>query len=176
VVINRKLTWNDNQNDWNEQVTDAKDLTTAWAPLGQSIQSTINGTVVSGKVNTEFNISTSRPLKIMIMLVEDGIVSTQSNYYNATAGSPLMGMGQPIANYVQQNVLRQVATDIYGDAIPANATVKNNIYEKTFSFNVTGYDVSKCYIVSSILYENGSSWQGAINSQIVKAGQTQNFD
>jgi hypothetical protein len=176
VYINRTLPWTDNQSNWNETVTEAANLTANWAPLGLSIQSNISGNTISGTVKTEFNVNTSRALKIVIMLVEDGVVLSQSNYYNATAGSPLQGLGQLITNYSHNNVLRQFSTDLLGDAIPANQVFKNNIYDKAFSFNVPGVDINKCYIVASVLYDNHPTWKGSLNTQIVKAGQAQNFD
>jgi hypothetical protein len=176
VYINRTLPWTDNQSNWNETVTDATHLTNNWAPLGLSIQSNVSGNTISGTVKTEFNVNTSRALKIIIMLVEDGVVLSQSNYYNTTSGSPLQGLGQPIANYSHNNILRQFSTDLLGDAIPANQVSKNNIYNKAFSFNASGIDVNKCYIVASVVYDNHPLWKGSLNTQIVKAGQTQNFD
>jgi thiol-disulfide isomerase/thioredoxin len=170
AIVNRNFAWNETSS----QVTDQ---TNKWAPLGLAIQSTVSGTTISGKVQTQFNVNSDFPMKVVVLLIEDGKVLAQTNYYNTTAGNPLFGLGNPIANYIHNHVLRAAATNVFGDAIPAAAMVKNNIYETTFSFNAAAYDITKCYIVATTVYEDGiSGRKGALNTQIVKAGQTQNFD
>jgi thiol-disulfide isomerase/thioredoxin len=170
AIVNRNFAWSETPS----QVTDQ---TNKWAPLGLAIQSTVAGTTISGKVQTQFNVNSDFPMKVVVMLIEDGKVLAQTNYYNATAGSPFFGLGNPIPNYVHNHVLRAASTNIFGDAIPAAAMVKGNIHETTFSFNAAAYDITKCYVVATTVYEDGiSGRKGSLNAQIVKAGQTQNFD
>lgn len=170
ALVNRKY-------EWNEQATVLTNETTKWAPLGLAIESTIAGSNISGKVKTEFDVTTSLPLVVCIMLVEDGIVYPQTSYYNTTAGSPFFGMGNPINSYVHNHTLRKFSTGLFGDAIPAASQVKGSIYEKTFSFDATGYNLAKCSIVAYVGYADGlANRSGALNAQIVKAGLSQVFD
>lgn len=169
-MVNRKY-------EWNEQASVLTGETNKWSPLGLSIESNIAGSTISGKVKTEFDVTTSLPLVVCIMLVEDGIVVPQTSYYNATAGSPFFGMGNPINSYVHNHTLRKFSTGIFGDAIPAASQVKGTVYEKTFSFDATGYNTAKCSIVAFVGYGEGLPTRaGALNVQTVKAGLSQAFD
>ncbi len=170
AMVNRKY-------QWNEQASVLNAETTKWAPLGLAIESSVAGNNITGKVKTEFNVTTTLGMTVCVMLVEDGIVYPQRNYYNGTSGSPFFGLGDPISGYVHNHTLRKFSTDIFGDDIPTAAQVKNNIYEKTFSFDATGYNLSKCSIIAFVGYANGiPNRSGLLNAQIVKAGLNQNFD
>lgn len=170
AMVNRKY-------EWNEQASVLTGETNKWSPLGLAIESNITGSTISGKVKTEFDVTTSLPLVVCIMLVEDGIIYPQTSYYNATSGSPFFGMGNPINNYVHNHTLRKFSTGIFGDAIPAASQVKGTVYEKTFSFDATGYNTAKCSIVAFVGYGEGlANRAGALNVQIVKAGLNQAFD
>jgi thiol-disulfide isomerase/thioredoxin len=169
AVINRKYQWNENAGVLNAE-------TTKWAPLGLSIESAIAGSAVTGKVKTEFNVNTDYGMTVTVMLIEDGKVLAQTNYYNATSGSPFFGQGNPIPNYVHNHTLRLASTNIFGDAVPVAAQTKGNIHETSFSFNAAAYDVTKCSIVALVAYADASGRQGVLNVQEVKAGQNQAFD
>jgi thiol-disulfide isomerase/thioredoxin len=169
AIINRNITWNENTSVLTGEAS-------KWAPLGLSIESSIAGNVVSGKVKTKFNVTTSVPLTITIMLTEDGKILAQRNYMNADPG-PFFGLGDPIVNYVHNHILRMAATDIFGDAIPSASVIKDNIYEKTYSFNTSGYDLTKCDVVAVVSYADGLPYRkGALNVQKVRAGSVKAFD
>jgi thiol-disulfide isomerase/thioredoxin len=169
AIVNRSTTWNENS-------ATLDPLTTKWAILGLAIESNVTGTTISGKVKTEYNVTTNLPMTITVMLLEDGKVLPQRNYYNATSGSPYFGLGDPIPNYVHNNILRAASTDIFGDNMPATGQVKGNIVEKTFSFNATGYDVARCKILAIVSWADGGGNKGVINAQVVRAGQNKAFD
>ncbi len=170
AVVNRNFTWNENATQITNELP-------KWAPVGLAIESAVAGNNISGKVQTQFNMtSTSVPISVAVMLIENGKVLAQTNYYNTTANSPFFGLGNPITNFVQNHVLRAASGSVFGVNVPQTAVVKNNIHETTFSFNATGYVISNCYIVAVASYGDGISRKGALNAQIVKAGQTQNFD
>lgn len=163
--------------EWNDVPSSLTNLTTRWAPVGLAIESAISGNTISGKVKVEYNVSTRYASNITIMLLEDGKVYPQTNYYNTTTGSPLFGMGNPIPNFVHDNILRIAATDIFGDDIPTSIQVKGAVYEKTFSFNATGYNLSKCKVLAFASWKDGIvGKKGVINAQVVKAGQNKNYD
>ncbi len=170
AIINRNFAWN----EVNSQITNELNK---WAPVGLAIESTVAGTSVNGKVKTQFNVSSTKiPVVIAIMLIEDGKVLAQTSYYNTTVGSPFFGLGNPITNYVQNQVLRNASTNIFGDAIPQTAVVKDNIHETTFSFNAAGFTIANCKIVAAVSYADGQARTGLLNAQVVQAGQTKNFD
>ncbi len=169
AIVNRKT-------EWNESASTINPLTTNWAILGLAIESSITGTTISGKVKTEYNVTTTLPMTVTIMLLEDGKVIPQVNYYNATAGSPHFGLGNPIPGYVHNNILRAASTDIFGDAIPPGDQIRGNVIQKTFSFDASSYDISKCKILAIVSWADGGGNKGVINAQVVKAGQNKAFD
>jgi thiol-disulfide isomerase/thioredoxin len=148
AMVNRKY-------EWNEQVSVLSAETVKWSPLGLAIESSISGSTISGKVKAEFDVTTSLPMVMGIMLLENGIVYPQTSYYNGTVGSPFFGLGNPINNYVHNHTLRKFSTNIFGDDIPASAQVKGNIYEKTFTFNAAGYDLTKCTVLAFVGFADG---------------------
>ena len=170
AMVNRKY-------EWNEQASVLTGETNKWSPLGLAIESSLTGSIITGKVKTEFDVTTSLPLVVCVMLVEDGIVYPQTSYYNGTSGSPFFGLGNPIANYVHNHTLRKFGTNIFGDAIPSASQVKGTVYEKPFTIDATGYNLSKCSIIAFVGYGEGlNNRAGALNAQIVKAGLNQSFD
>lgn len=169
AIVNRKT-------EWNESSATLNPLTTNWAILGLAIESSITGTTISGKVKTEYNVTTTLPMTITIMLLEDGKVIPQRNYYNATAGSPHFGLGDPIPGYVHNNILRAASTDIFGDALPPGEQIRGNIIQKTFSFDASGYDIGRCKILAIVSWADGGGNKGVINAQVVRAGLNKAFD
>jgi thiol-disulfide isomerase/thioredoxin len=170
AIVNRNFTWSENP-------TEITNKLTGWAPLGLSIESAINGTTITGKVKTQFNVTSSIQFNITIMLLENGLIYPQVNAYNNTVGSPFFGLGNPIPNYVHDHTLRVASTSIFGDAIPATAVVKDNINETPFTFNASPYNINNCEIVAVVSYaDNTPNRKGLANAQKVKAGQNKAFD
>lgn len=173
---------------WNEGTSVLNTELSKWAPLGLSVQSSVNGTSISGKVQVKYNVTTSIPMKIMIMLVEDELVYPQINYYDNPAMSPYYGP-TIIEDFVHTNVLRQIysADVVNGDDIPVNAQTKENVWTKNFTFGTTGKtgigttysieDISKAKIIAFVSYgDNAFKRVGTLNVQSAVVGTTQNFD
>jgi thiol-disulfide isomerase/thioredoxin len=173
AIMNRDVAWSEN----NALLTAVNPYLSRWAPLGIALESATSGTTVTGKAKIKFNVTSSTlPVNITIMLLENGKVLAQANAYNNTAGSPFQGLGNPIPNYVHNHILRQASTSVFGDVVPQTAVVKDAEYEKSFTFNTSGYDLTKCDIVAVASYADGYTKKGAINAQMVKVGQNKNYD
>jgi thiol-disulfide isomerase/thioredoxin len=171
TIVNKKF-------EWNGSSTAIVNETNKWAPLGLAIESSIAGNTISGKVKTEFNVTTDLPLTVTIMLVENNIVYPQTNYYNNTAGNPFFGQGNPIPGYQHKYVLRKISTDLFGDAIPSASQVKGTTYEKTYSFDATGYNLANCFVYATVGFSSSApaARKGVLNAQRVKAGDNQALD
>lgn len=167
---------------WDEKTATLNTALDRWAPLGLAVESAVSGTTISGKVKVKYNITTDVSMRIMVMLVEDKLVYNQTNYYTTYGANP-------IPNFVHTNTLRQIAsTDVtYGDLIPATATTKGNVWEKTFSFSTSGktgintdytINTANAKIVAFVQYSkiNTLGRQGAINVQFANVGDTKDFD
>lgn len=185
VLFNRKKQA-DNTYEWSESTADLNAALLASAPLGLSISSTSTSTTVSGTVGVKFNISTSKPFKIVVALVENGLVYPQTNYYSPGGYTPyLYGGADPVTDFVHNGVFRKCATDIYGDSIPAHTALKNNVWDFPFSINLTGKTSSgssytaiaaNCGIVAFVVDGATNSPKGVLNVQYAPVGVVKNFD
>ena len=178
AIVNRKGQWTENTADLNAEFN-------KWAPLGLAIESTIGATAITGKVKVKFNVTTEQPMKIVIAMVENGLIANQTNYYSPSGGATpyLYGGANPVIGFTHNNVLRKAATDIFGDAVPAASQVKNNIYELPFSIDLSGNTATgtftavpaNCAIVAYVL-DGSASKKGTYNVQYAAAGTVKNFD
>jgi hypothetical protein len=179
IILNRKSVWNE-QNS----VLDA--ALQKWAPLGLAINSTVNGTDITGSVKVKFNVTTEKAMKIVITMVENNLIYPQTNYYSPQYGATpyLYGGVSPVTDFHHNVVLRRTSTDLFGDAIPVSAQTKNNIYEVPFTMSLNGsvygggpYTAipANCAIIATVVDASESN-AGSYNSQYANAGATVNFD
>lgn len=179
AVVNRAGTWSENTSELNTELA-------KWAPLGLAIESSVSGTNIVGKAKVKFNVSTSKSMKIVVALVENGLVYPQTNYYSPSSGyTPyLYGGANPISNFTHNGVMRKTATDLFGDAIPAASQVKNNIYELPFTISTTGVTSAganftvvpaNCSIVAYVV-DGTTDKKGVYNVQSATVGTVKNFD
>jgi hypothetical protein len=160
-----------NRNDkWTEQTSALDQAETVRAPLGIGFETSVAGNIITVKAKVKFDVTTQVPLKVIVMLVEDGLVAAQTNYY-----APQYG-GNPITNYTHDHTLRTAATDIFGEAIPSASQVSGNTWEKTYTINATGYNIANCKVVGTVIFDAISGRKGSLNTQIVTVGQNKAFD
>jgi hypothetical protein len=188
AIFNRKKQ-SDGTYGWSEDQADLDLALTKWAPLGLAINSTVSGTNITGSVKVKFNVTTEKSMKLVIALVENGLVYPQTNYYSPQYGATpyLYGGVSPVPDFVHNGVLRKTSTDLFGDDIPVTAQTKNGTYELPFSIPVTGtvyggasYTAvpTKCAIVAFVV--DGSTGTttnaGVYNVQYAAVGSTKDFD
>lgn len=179
VITNRQTTWSENNADLDAALT-------APAPLGLAIQSSLSGTTISGTVSVKFDVTTSRPMKIVVALVENSLLYNQVNYYGPTGGATpyLYGGANPILNFSHNYVLRKTYTDVFGDAIPIATQVKGGVYSLPFAMTTSGvissgasYTVipANCSIVAFVI-DDTNVVRGVYNVQTAPVGTTKNYD
>ncbi|MCX6208952.1 MAG: Omp28-related outer membrane protein [Bacteroidetes bacterium] len=179
AIVNRSGTWSENASELNTALT-------KWAPLGLAIESSVSGTNITGKAKVKFNVTTNKSMKIIVALVENGLVFPQTNYYSPSSGyTPyLYGGANPISNFTHNGVMRRAATNLFGDAIPSTSQLKNNIYELAFTIPTTGVTSSganftvvpaNCSIVAYVV-DGTSNNKGVYNVQSATVGTVKNFD
>jgi Outer membrane protein Omp28 len=163
VVLNRDSKW-DNNTATLDQLAQKR------AALGVALETSVSGTTVNVKAKVKFDVTTSIPMKIVVLLVEDGLLYNQANYGH-------FGLPNPIPNFKHKNVLRLAATDIFGEVIPSTQVNKGNTWEKDYSFNAVGYNMSNLKVISFVVFDaNTQNRKGVLNAQIVNAGENKNFD
>ena len=179
AILNRAGTWGENNSELNTALSQ-------WAPLGLAINSTVSGTNVTGTVKVKYNVTTNRKMKIVIALVENGLVYPQTNYYSTGYGyTPyLYGGVSPVTNFVHNGVMRKAATDLFGDSINVAAQFKNNEYSLPFSISLSGptangttYNAvsANCSIVAFVI-DGTSDNNGVYNVQSAPVGTNKNYD
>lgn len=169
-ILNRRY-------EWSEEYSELDAALEKWAPLGISIESALNGSNITGTAKVKFNVSTVKPMKIVVALVENGLVYPQTNYYSPTYG------GDPIVDFVHNGVLRKTATDLFGDVVPLSSQTKNNIYELPFSIPMNGNTYSgtfnanpaNCAIIAFVM-DGSAAELGTYNVQYAPVGTTVGFD
>lgn len=134
--------------------------------------------VVEAKLMSENNIPST--YKLVVYVYQNGLIFPQTNYYVNTPGSPYYQMGNPIPDFVHDDVLEVSLTNIFGD--PVTATEAFEVYSKSFSAidlseyaysnAPNSYDSSRFGVAVYVVDENNN----AINAQHVKAGMSIDFE
>jgi Outer membrane protein Omp28 len=183
TIVNRKLTWQEDNATLNGEAG-------KWTCLGLAVNSSVSGNTISGTAQVKFNVTTTKPMKIIVALVESGLLASQHNYYSPSGGAtPYLYNGQnPIPNFEEKYCFRATSTNLFGDTIPVAQTFSNNVYSVPFTFSTSGvngngaaYTVNpaNCRIVAYVVDGSTTPWsssKGVINVQYAAVGATQNFD
>ena len=139
--------------------------------IGISIDSQMDGTIlaVNLRVVSEEDLSDH---KVIAYLVEDNLIYDQVNYYNYDENSYFFGMGNPIVNFVHNDVLRHSFTDALGNPMENPTPALNDTF---FNYSLeidSGYDPANLGIVVMIVNQNNT----AINSQFSRINSFQDFN
>ena len=110
--------------------------------------------------------------KLVVYLLEDGLIADQSNYLNFDETSYFYNLGNPIVNYEHNDVLRYTFTNVLGDQLgniePYDDV--NNFYNIDLSDN--NFQSENLSIVAFIT----DSENLTVNSQYASVGEFQDFN
>jgi len=138
----------------------------AMQQTGLAINSTVSGNNLDITVKVGFANITNTNLKLTVWLLEDGKVASQSNYYEPG--------GNPLANYVHNDIARKAYTAPMGDVIPAASIVVDADYTKSFTGVAipAGVDTSKLRILAIV----SDTSNNVLNVQTAATGTNKDFD
>lgn len=133
---------------------------------------------VSVDINTDFVDYVAGDIRVTLFVVEDSVTGTgpgydQVNAFNAQAGHPYAGAGNPIVGFVHRHVLRDVypTTDAWGDntVIPAAPSI-NTPYNKNYTFTLnSAWKEKDVSLVAFVSYFNADvSQRVVLNASEVK--------
>ncbi len=165
VILNRaEAIWADDY-----LVSSLESKLNRYAPVGLAINSTLTGNSIDITVKVGFveEMTVANNYKLVVYLVEDGLIYPQYN------GS-LPEFGEIIEDYVHNDVLRYAFTNVLGDAIP-NTIASDHRYTQTFSsVNLpnTIANTSNTRIVAFVVDANDN----CLNVQMADVGMNQDFD
>ncbi len=159
------------------KLTEDNQLTTAFdkkVNLGLSISSSLSGTTLKAKVKVHFDYPTDGNNKLVVCLLENGLIAKQTNFFNDDASSPLYKKGNPIEDFEHNHVARAFLTEGLGDFIPEDKNVKGATYEKDFEITLPESikDSSKLDLVAFVVNDA----KKVINVQKAKVGEDKDFD
>jgi thiol-disulfide isomerase/thioredoxin len=162
--INRTTTWNESVNQLLSSISVSP-------TLGLGLDSSLSGTLISVDVKVGY-IAATTDMKLIIYLVEDGLIYNQVNYMNNDSSSPWYQTGNPIVGFEHNNVLRKAFTDIFGDAIP-NGTVDGE-YTETFTLEMPSsiQNENELQIIAFVVDDSDT----VINAMRVDLGESQDYE
>lgn len=138
----------------------------------------ISGGRAKGTVKVAFGADFDESLYLTIVLIESHIELDQKNYYDKSpSGNPYYNLGDPIKDFSQENVLRDAATDILGDAISSASTKNGKIVSRTFDFDIAGFKPENCKVVAFVNgVRSNTVNKGIVNVRWVAAGANSPFE
>lgn len=143
------------------------------SPVSININRTFNTStrILDITVDYTFAAAVNDETRLTVLLVEDNLSSSQSNYMNTTTGSPFFGLGNPIPNYLQKDVARELlSSDDWGDANHPTTVAAGASYTKTFSFNVPStWNENNVKIVAFINKKIGTAPVASTGTEILNA-------
>jgi len=146
------------------------------ANAGLAIEVLSSGTTVTANVRVQFGTNFPDGVKLSIYLLESGIVANQSNYYNTDNTSPFYNKGNPIPNFVHNNVLTKIGTDMFGDLIPSASVGAGKTYAKSVNFtNIASDKMSKIKVVAFVTYAGGANNKKVVNCIEGSVGNNKDF-
>lgn len=140
------------------------------SPIGIGIKSSLDGNTLTATIS----VSSEEALtdkKLVVYLTEDGILADQTNYLNNDESSIYFGLGDPIVDFVHDDVLRGSLTDIFGNNISSTAALEE--YNATVSTTIDPtYVVENLHIVVMITESDNTT----VNSQVAKVNENKGYE
>ncbi|QAA82867.1 hypothetical protein EI546_14575 [Aequorivita sp. H23M31] len=135
------------------------------------IKSQLTGSNLTVNVKVVYENGSTPGDKLVVYLLENGVVSPQANYFNETPGHPYQGLGNPIEDYVHNDALRNSLSNLFGDPIPNLPAFE--MYTKDYSFSVpSNYVGENLSFVVMVVNENNS----AKNAQFSGINEDKNYE
>lgn len=147
------------------------------APLGLAINSQLNGNNLQFEVKVGFVVDQIPNAKLVVYLLEDGLIYDQVNYFAGTgnAACPYSNSPSVIPNFEHNHVLQKVYTDVFGDEIPASEIAVDALYTRTFDVTIPS-NVENTENLSLVAFVMGNNNNEVINVQYAEIGQDVDFD
>lgn len=139
-------------------------------PITISLSSNLNGNELSVNVDilSEENMEGHN---LVVYLLEDGLIANQANANNNNQDSEYYQLGNPIPDFVHDDVLRASLTDVFGD--PINSVEALTTYSENLIYTVpSDYNLENLRLVAFVTDEEGV----AINSQFADVNEEKTYE
>lgn len=139
--------------------------------LAIAINSELTGSELVVEVEIVYENGSETGDRLVVYVVESGIIHSQTNYFDSDETSPYYNMGNPIPNFVHNDALRNSLTQILGDDISGAAALET--YARTFSLDIPEeYVTENLSIVAMIVSEDST----ARNSQFAEIEESKSYE
>ena len=170
AYVNRSAVWAYPEPN---NVAQAVNQATGVANVGLSVGSILDGSTIKLLVSTGFNENVSGT-KLVIFILEDGIIASQSNYTSYYGG------GSNLNNFEHNHVLRYSITDVLGDNIDTSIGVKHLPFSVNLAannFTTPTDDNPNPYSNAAVLaFLVDDSGKVVLNAQFSKVNESMLFD
>ncbi|AUC83373.1 Omp28-related outer membrane protein [Lacinutrix sp. Bg11-31] len=165
--VNRTITWNESTSQPISYLSNRQNM-------GLAINSSINGNTITAEVKVHYDLKVGSANRIVIYLLENGLVYNQVNYYNGDSSSPWYQAGNPIVGFVHNHTAREVFTDVFGDVIPAADTDTGSTFTGNYTLTVPGsvQNTNKLELVAFVVGPDNK----VLNVQKADLGENKDFD
>lgn len=152
-------------------VSEATALAGTNTEVSIAILSQLTGSNLTVKVNVVYENGSTPGDKLVVYLLENGVVAPQANYFNETPGHEYEGLGNPIPDYIHNDALRNSLSDLFGDPIPNLPAFEQ--FTKEYSFTVPSHYVGQnlSFVVMVVNAENSAK-----NSQFSTINEKKDFE
>ncbi len=135
-----------------------------------AINSQITGSNLTVDVKVVYENGSEPGDKLVVYLLENGVIADQVNYFNNVAGHPYQGAGNPIKDFEHNEGLRNTLSDLFGDPIPDTPAYQE--FKKSYSFNVpSDYNAANLSLAVMVVKADNA----AKNSQHAEIGQSKDY-
>lgn len=144
----------------------------AGEPVGMALS--IDSAIDGDQLNIDVSVISEEALennKIVVMVLESELVWDQASDSNNDPDSPYYQLGNPIPDFVHDDVLRATLTDMLGDPIP-NAPAFEE-YQQSFSYTIPSNLVKENLSVVAFVVNSDNQ---SINAQTAPVGEFQPYD
>lgn len=159
---------------WNESTAQPVNLLDNRQKMGLAINSSISGNTITAQVRVHYDLKITSENRIVVYLLEDGLVYPQVNFYNGDPSSPYYQLGNPIQNFVHDNTARITFTDIYGDVIPFADAGTGSTFTANYSVTVPA-SVQNTANLELVAFVVGTD-NKVLNVQKADLGENKDFD
>lgn len=163
--LNRTVKWNDPY-DY-AAVTAIAGVET---DLSIAINSQVSGSTLSVDAKVKYRNGFEPGDKLVVYLLESGIVADQANYFDTVEGHKYFGAGDPIKDFVHEDAIRNSLSSLFGDNIPDTAPYEE--YKRTYTFDIPSeYNADNLSFVVMVVKADNT----AKNSQHAKLGENKTY-
>ncbi len=136
-----------------------------------AINSQLNGSDLTVEAKVIYKDGSQPGDKLVVYLLESGVMADQANYFDQTPGHPFEGKGNPIENYIHNEGLRNSLSALFGDNIPETTAYEE--YERNYSFSVPSNYVGNnlSFVVMVVDSENNAK-----NAQVAHINENKQFE